>query len=114
MANSILTGGSTGSGSSWITALEAPMNPKIREATRAFQTDLPQLLDDAPKQFCVYHGQQRLSIGPDSALLIQECLQHNVPEEEVAVFWISRQQPESEMEVIELDWEEDETGPAMN
>jgi hypothetical protein len=47
--------------------------PAIREAQKAFQRDLPQLLRERPGQWVAYHGDKPIGFAATKTALCQEC-----------------------------------------
>jgi hypothetical protein len=70
----------------------------IRRSQEAFFRDLPEILEDESLrgQWVVYHGDQRLEIGPTQTDVIRECNRRGLKDDEYDVFVIRPQLPEPE------------------
>jgi hypothetical protein len=62
----------------------------IRLSQEAFRRDLPQLLQQKrlKGQWAAYHRNERIALGSHAALLIQQCFERGLDDDELYVGWI--------------------------
>jgi hypothetical protein len=64
------------------------IQPQETVAEAAFQRDLPQLLNEHPRQWVAYHGSRQLGTAAARDSLHSECLDRGVSPEELVVWRI--------------------------
>ncbi len=74
--------------------------PLIQRSQEAFHRELPRLLQEHPRKWVAYHGDERIAVGPSKTKLYQECLHRGLKVEEFVVRFI---QPEEMREVDYLN-----------